>query len=326
MQLNLVVDLIFASVQTAMLPYFANYISVGISVAGTMLFISWRAYAGVDRLQTFLPNAKRVLTSSSGPASAVRGIGRLAAQGAISPVKDNIPMSMRMHGNGAQGSYAEWEEETGKQPEDIEAQTIERSETAETESLDDSESTASEASSAEPKIDRRQVYKDQKDHHFRNSGLREVTEDQRHLYHIVDSVSSAVLITVVRLAAIITSALIRNLPVSAHLNKSFQISDDQWRDATVYALIFIVGVVLVLLGVGMYLRNGADLGGLTLNRIISFMFRDSFWFFFFWFCITQYLSIALQLNHFGADFSLDFEWLSCRESMAWPGCVQMTPV
>jgi len=335
LQLNLVVDLLFASVQTAMLPYFANWASVTISVVGTMLTISWRSYAGVDRLQQFLPKARQVVESSSGPAAAFRGIGGLAHQMTISPVKEIAPMSTRLIGNG--GTSPEWDEDKDEKPLDIEAKEIERSSTDDTESLSESESSDPQATkkrehcthkTEEPKIDRRQAFRNQKSQPIRNSVLEEVTEEQRHLYHIVDSVSSAVLITVVRLAAIITSVAIRSLPIaSQHLNASFQISDDQWRDAILYGMAFIGGVVLVLMGVGVYLLKGAELGGLTLNRVISYMFRDSFWFFFFWFCITQHLSIALQLNHFGADFTLKFEWLACREEglMEWPGCVAMEP-
>ena len=135
--------------------------------------------------------------------------------------------------------------------------------------------------------------------------------------------SSAVLSTVVRFTSLVISAShVRKLPVNEHLNASFQISDDQWRHANIYGWIFIMGTVLLLLAMNVYLRR-LQLGGLTLNRVISYIFRDHFWFFFFWFCITQALAIAMMLNHFGADFTLDFEWLSCRGEgqMAWPGCV-----
>ena len=100
LQLNSVVDLIFASVQTAMLPFFASWISVMISVAAAIFTISLRSYAGVDRLQKFLPKAKEVITSSSGPTAAFKGISGLAAQMTTSPVKDIAPMtSARLLGN-----------------------------------------------------------------------------------------------------------------------------------------------------------------------------------------------------------------------------------
>ena len=80
---------------------------------------------------------------------------------------------------------------------------------------------------------------------------------------------------------------------------------------------------MVLLGTALYLKKGAELGGLTLNRVISYMFRDSYWFFFFWFCITVHMSLAIQMQHYGADFGMSFDWLKCREPglMEWPGCL-----
>lgn len=320
-QLNLVIDLIFASVQTAMLPFFANWLSVTISVVSTILTIAWRSYAGVDRLQQFFSKAKEIVASSSGAAATVKGIGGLAAQLTTSPVKEVAPMSTRLLGNTMMRA------EHAQDLEDIEAGGIERSRTQDTESLSDkSDSTESSQETKEgekPKFDRREAFRNQKSQPIRNSGLDEVSEEQRHLFHIVDAVSSAVLITVVRVSSLITTAAIRSLPFAGEiLNATFQISDDQWRDAWSYGLTFIAAVVLVILGTGVYLKKRAALGGLTLNRVIAYIFRDSYWFFFFWFCFTQHLSIALQLNHFGADLSLSFDWVRCRESglMEWPGC------
>ena len=204
---------------------------------------------------------------------------------------------------------------------------IESSRTEDTESSSDS-SDSTDAShptigKAKSKPDRRQEFRNQKSQLIRNSGLEELTEEQRHLYHIVDAVSSAVLITVVRFSSLMTTVVIRLLPfASQHQNTSFQIDDEQWRNAWVNCLIFIGSVVMVLLGTALYLKKGAELGGLTLNRVISYMFRDSYWFFFFWFCITVHLSLAIQMQHYGADFSMSFDWLKCREPglMEWPGC------
>lgn len=326
LQLNLVLDLIFASVQTSTLPYFSNYISVGISVAGTMLALAWRAYSGVDRFQYFLADLLRILRAERGEVQGgkVKGIGGVLKEKVISPVKEaTMASQLNLFGNGAGAKRNDkFEKEAGEEPADIEAQEIQRSETAET--FENSFSTtASEDPSDEPKIERREAYKNGKIIYNRNSGLHEVSGDQRRLFHVVDGVSSAVVVSVVRLAAILQSALTRHLPIKEHINTSFQISDEQWLDATIYCLIYLVGVGIVILFVGAYLRRGADLGGLTLNRIISFTFRDSFWFFFFWFCFTCNLLEALQITHFGADFSLKFAWLACRETgqMAWPLCV-----
>ena len=76
---------------------------------------------------------------------------------------------------------------------------IESSRTEDTESTSDSsnltEVSHSSTGEEKSKPDRRQQFRNQKSQQIRNSGLEELTEEQRHLYHIVDAVSSAVLIT-----------------------------------------------------------------------------------------------------------------------------------
>ena len=352
-QLTLVVDLIFASVQTAMLPYFASWYSVMLSVFGTMGSIAWRAYGGVDRARVFYQLLRKTVTeSSSGPAEKAREVGVVGMQivRESTPNIHSMSLSFRLTGNGASMEREmEWAEERGQTPND---KQIERSRTAETESLDDCASqdsipphkvkessqpkeptTPETLSTSEESLvtveDRRRLFANSKSKRDsqRNSQLIQTDGKQRHCYHIVDSVSSAVLVTVVRLAGLITSASIRSHTVRQHLNSSFQLDNKQYALSVVYALIFIIAIILVILGVGMYIQKGLRLGGLTLNRVISYVFRDSFWFMFFWFCIQQHFTIAIQLNHYGADFSMQFEWLTCREpgQMQWPGCVSMGP-
>jgi hypothetical protein len=244
-----------------------------------------------------------------------------------SPVKDIAPMtSARLLGN---RGLPEWDiEEDAEGLDDIEMGEIESSRTEDTESTSDSsnltEASHSTTGEEKSKPDRRQQFRNQKSQQIRNSGLEELTEKQRHLYHIVDAISSAVLITVVRFSSLMTTLAIRALPfASQYQNTSFEIDDEQWRNAWVNCLIFIGAVVVVLLGTALYLKKGAQLGELTLNRVISYMFRDAYGFFFFWFCVTVHMSLAIQMQHYGADFSMSFDWLKCREPglMEWPGCL-----
>jgi hypothetical protein len=207
-----------------------------------------------------------------------------------SPVKDIAPMtSARLLGN---RGLPEWDiEEDAEGLDDIEMGEIESSRTEDTESTSHSSNLTEASHSTTAKPDRRQQFRNQKSQQIRNSGLEELTEEQRHLYHIVDAVSSAVLITVVRLSSLMTTLAIRALPfASQQQNTSFQIDDEQRRNAWVNCLIFIGSVVVVLSGTALYLKKRAGLGELTLNRVISYMFRDSYGFFFFWFCITVHIT------------------------------------
>lgn len=91
-----------------------------------------------------------------------------------------------------------------------------------------------------------------------------------------------------------------------------------------YAIVFVFGIIAVIAAVGVYIRYVARLGGLNLSRVIAFVFRDSCWFLFFWFMYIQFTNIGLQLNHYGADFSLKFGWIGCPEgTMDWPECMKV---
>jgi hypothetical protein len=305
----------------AMLPYFVSYFTVIISLVGTLFSLVWRAYSGVDRIMITGGLFWRMMTKPITEEEVV--IEKLGALGfniptviARASVKDIDQLSMRLHGNGAARSFQKWADDSDESTNDLVPQPV------------DAEDPAPEtvATSADPSeevmIDRRKAFANFRFRNSRHSRLTELDWKQRQCYHITDSVSSAVLSIVPRLAGLIMSALIRGLPVSEHLNASFRISDELWHTANIYGWMFLIGTVGVLLAMSAYLIR-VKLGGLTSNRVISYMFRDHFWFFFFWFCITQALAIAMMLNHFGADFSLDLDWLSCRGGglRAWSGCV-----
>ena len=48
-----------------------------------------------------------------------------------------------------------------------------------------------------------------------------------------------------------------------------------------------------------------------------------FWFLFLWLMATGTPSVVSFVNHFRADCTLAFQWLSCRDlgGMTWPGCL-----
>lgn len=104
----------------------------------------------------------------------------------------------------------------------------------------------------------------------------------------------------------------RYLPGAAeHTDASFPVSDQQWNEGLNYGFAFIACVIFVLWAIGFYyFSNNERLGQLKLWRIIvAYIFQDSFWFFYSWFCSTQFISIAIQLYLLGADFTLKFVWL-----------------
>lgn len=150
--------------------------------------------------------------------------------------------------------------------------------------------------------------------------------EQRDLYHMVDSTGSLCVNIIVRINQQLIFIAVRNIPSSAqHLNESFQISDERWFEAQIYGSIFIVLMLLLVVGINysVFFSSKQGLGEgkkLSLGRILSYIFKDHFWYFFFWLISTGALVSSAMVNHFGADFTMNFEYMSCLEQIEWPGC------
>lgn len=156
-----------------------------------------------------------------------------------------------------------------------------------------------------------------------SSNLQEQYREQRILFHVVDSTGAIVISTVTRISQQLCITMVRSLPSSRHLNQSFQISDERWGRAQIYGWLYVGLMVLLLSRLGfLFFRRiqGFQERKLSLSRVMSYLFKDHFWFFFFWLLSSGVLVCASMVNHFGADFSFQFDWVSCPGQTAWPGC------
>jgi hypothetical protein len=158
-------------------------------------------------------------------------------------------------------------------------------------------------------------------------GLEEEHWEQRPLYHVVDSTGANVISIIVRVNQQLSITMVRNLPSSDHLNESFQISNERWRQAQIYGWTFVALMLLLLVvsELSFFRRLERQEGKrLTLSRVMSYLYKDHFWFFFLWLVSTGAFVCASMVNHFGADFSFRFEWVSCSdETISWPTCPVM---
>ena len=144
---------------------------------------------------------------------------------------------------------------------------------------------------------------------------------------MLDSTGSQVISTVVRIDQQFSVTMVRNLPSSNHLNDSFRIDDAKWQKAQIYGWTYIALMLLKLLVTSyIFFPRLQNLEGkkLSLSRVMSYIFKGHFWFFFLWLVSSGAFVCASMVNHFGADFSFNFVWLSCPDSMAWPGCASTT--
>ncbi len=153
----------------------------------------------------------------------------------------------------------------------------------------------------------------------------EETWEQRDLYHMVDSTGSLCVNIIVRINQQLIFIAVRNLPSSEHLNESFQISDERWREAQIYGSVYITLMFMLVIGINFTpvffsKKQGLEGKKLSLGRVLSYLFKENFWYFFFWLISTGALVSSAMVNHFGADFSMNFKYLSCLDKIEWPGC------
>ena len=146
-----------------------------------------------------------------------------------------------------------------------------------------------------------------------------------------DAVSSEVATTMVFVHNLLAVQLIRYIPIREYINASFQIDDAQWMMASFLGWHFVLVNIHALTFIATHGPRVKWLGGeetegkqrRSMKEVICCVFRDQFWFLFLWMAATGSYACANMINHFGADFSLEFQWLACRETpqMAWPGCL-----
>lgn len=151
------------------------------------------------------------------------------------------------------------------------------------------------------------------------------TWEQRDLYHMVDSTGSLCVNIIVRINQQLIFVVVRNLPSAEHLNESFRISEERWQEAQVLGGVYIILMVLLLIGINFSSvffskKQGLEGKKLSLGRVLSYLFKENFWHFFIWLISTGALVSSSMVNHFGADFSMDFKYLSCLDDIEWPGC------
>eukprot|EP00980_Cylindrotheca_fusiformis_P019265 scaffold6589_cov123-Cylindrotheca_fusiformis.AAC.1 len=154
--------------------------------------------------------------------------------------------------------------------------------------------------------------------------LQREYREQRVLFHVVDSTGAIVISTITRISQQLCITMVRCLPSAKHLNQSFRISDERWHRAQIYGWLYVALMILLLSRLGfLFFRRiqGFQERKLSLGLVMSYLFKDHFWFFFFWLLSSGVLVCASMVNHFGADFSFQFEWVRCPGQTIWPGCL-----
>jgi len=193
-------------------------------------------------------------------------------------------------------------------------------ETDENEITGKSSSEVATGAAEDQTIDRRAHFANTKAARIPSEKLLEEIWFQRQFYHIVDSLGSEILGLIVLMQHLGALWLTRKFPIHRHLNATFDISAEEWMRARVFGISSVVGDIVIIASLTVLFRRVKE-RQLTMSRVLSYIFRNNFWFIFLWVTATGAYSCATMINHFGADFTLNITWRHCRATMAWPSCI-----
>eukprot|EP00978_Attheya_sp_CCMP212_P019742 scaffold55632_cov56-Attheya_sp.AAC.4 len=165
------------------------------------------------------------------------------------------------------------------------------------------------------------------------SSIPEEVWIQQMLHNVFDGVGSTSAALVVRFQFVISMLVMRQLPNEEHLNtSSAELSDAQWYSSFLKQVVGLIGTVIVLAVVGYVYEKctfnsdgeEADQWHITMTGVLGHIYsKENFLFLFLWFLATGMFIWSIMFTHFGVDFTLKFEWLSCRQQfgeMEWPSC------
>jgi len=144
---------------------------------------------------------------------------------------------------------------------------------------------------------------------------------------VIDLIRSEFLVTIVLIQNQFVILQIHSPSICSHLNGTFDVggNNDQWHRGILFGWILFLSNLIVIGNLAWAFCQMENLQDwkLTMNQVFAYIFQNNFWFLFLWLTATGSLVSMNMINHFGADLSFHFKWLSCQQAgqMSWPGCV-----
>jgi hypothetical protein len=360
--LNLVVDILFTRVQISTLPFIDGFVPLLLLFGTEVMTLLWRYYLGIDRLALWWTaiNSRIAMTRVEGTTEVENFTCRVLQEFGASvidvttgcfsaPIPHISQLSLTVRNSLREapalfdlrnlttricvieaGSAAITIVEGSASIEDGSASIEDGSA-----SIDDASASVADVETAPPKpgstgtANEPQVETpmSQTAAPAAHDVLAEEHWEQRPLYHVIDAVGSTVTNIIVRVNQQLSITIARSLPGAVHLTAAFQASDERWKKAQIYSWIFIFLMLGLLASLGgiFFARLERLQGGrrLTLSRVMTYLYRDHFWFFFLWLSASGGYVSATMIQHFGADFTLQFRWLQCPDHIEWPGCAAL---
>lgn len=154
---------------------------------------------------------------------------------------------------------------------------------------------------------------------FVSTHLNENRWEQRMLFHVVDAIGAECFTIIVRIQSLIIFLVIRYTPYIYAQADYFYFSTEKMDSKTyVYlALVVLVMNIGIVAFFGWIFRK-TSLGsrGICMTRVLSYICFENSWLLVFWLAAMGMFVTTSMLKHYGADFTMKFEWLGCKVGAA----------
>ena len=150
----------------------------------------------------------------------------------------------------------------------------------------------------------------------RGISLLEHHWQQRLLFWMIESISSETIAIIIRFQALISSMLLQFGPTRKHRNTSFDVFDEShFRDGIIMGTYALVFDALFFLFYGWIIARKIKVEHcnciLSVKTFTTYVYEENARFLGLWLIATGMFETLSMINHFGVDFSLQFEWLTC---------------
>jgi hypothetical protein len=150
--------------------------------------------------------------------------------------------------------------------------------------------------------------------------------EQRFLFQVIEGIAQLDLTIIIRFSIQLTVVFSKIASsISNHWNESFRFTEEHFKEAVTYGwihigLLFLLVFVVDRCSYFRSLQEALHPRKLSFARVQTYILKDHFWFFFFWLLWVGALFGECIVSHFGADFTLQFDYVKCLDRIEWPGC------
>jgi hypothetical protein len=147
--------------------------------------------------------------------------------------------------------------------------------------------------------------------------------DQRLLYHNLDCLVKLMLSLCLKATIYSGTAIVWYLPTKNHMNSSFSIDDDTWKQSMQWGgITILLQCIVCVVAVKLCQHNlqRFEMAGFNIRGVILYSVKRNYLLYLMWTLTSLMYFLCCMIGHFGFDFTFDYKYLGCLGNTAWPAC------